>query len=97
MSKILMIIDNLIEGKIVKRPSKIIKSPYVADILPITSFDNNMNETKEILGHTASLGCCGLADTGATILMTKIKQIFIETKLENKGRKYFVFLLKIIK
>jgi DNA-binding sugar fermentation-stimulating protein len=74
MSKILMRIDNLLEGKIVKRPSKMIKSPYVADILPITSFDNNINETKEILGHTASLGCCGLADAGATILMTKIKQ-----------------------
>jgi DNA-binding sugar fermentation-stimulating protein len=74
MSKILMRIDNLIEGKIVKRPSKIIKSPYVADILPIRSFDNNINETKEILGHTASLGCCGLANTGATILMTNIKQ-----------------------
>jgi len=69
-----MRIDNLLEGKIVKRPSKMIKSPYVADILPITSFDNNINETKEILGHTASLGCCGLADAGATILMTKIKQ-----------------------
>ena len=68
-----MKLDNLIEGKIVKRPSKMIKSPYVADILPITSFDNNMNETKEILGHTASLGCCGLADTGATVLMTKIQ------------------------
>jgi DNA-binding sugar fermentation-stimulating protein len=75
MSKILMSIDNLIEGTVVKRPSKMIKSPYVADIsIPITSFDNNINENKEILGHTASLGCCGLADTGATILMTKIKQ-----------------------
>jgi hypothetical protein len=30
-------------------------------------------------------------------MFVKIKQIFIETKLENKGRKYFVFLLKIIK
>ena len=69
-----MRIDNLLEGKIVKRPSKMIKSPYVADIHPITSFDNNINETKEILGHTASLGCCGLADAGARILMTKIKQ-----------------------
>jgi DNA-binding sugar fermentation-stimulating protein len=75
MSKILMSIDNLIEGTVVKRPSKMIKSPYVADIsIPITSFDNNINESKEILGHTASLGCCGLADAGATILMTKIKQ-----------------------
>ena len=75
MSKLLLSIDNLVEGKIVKRPSKMIKSPYVADIsIPITSFVNNIDETKEILGHTASLGCCGLADAGATVLMTKIKQ-----------------------
>ena len=65
MTNLLMQIDHLIEGTIVKRPSKIIKSPYVADILT--------SETVEILGHTASLGCCGLADTGANILMSKIK------------------------
>jgi DNA-binding sugar fermentation-stimulating protein len=74
MSNLLMSIENLIEGTIVKRPSKIIKSPYVADILPIASYDNKINENKEVVGHTASLGCCGLADAGATILMTKIKQ-----------------------
>jgi DNA-binding sugar fermentation-stimulating protein len=62
---LLLKIDNLIESEIIKRPSKFIKSPYVADI-QITS-NNNM-----ILGHTASLGCCGLADVGAHILMTKI-------------------------
>lgn len=62
----LLKIDNLIEGNIVKRPSKIIKSPYVADINII----NETNETNEtILGHCPSLGCCGLADFGATILM----------------------------
>jgi DNA-binding sugar fermentation-stimulating protein len=60
-----MKLDNLIEGTVIKRPSKIIKSPYVADI---------SMENKEILGHTASLGCCGLADVGATILMKKIDQ-----------------------
>ena len=62
-------IDNLIEGTIIKRPSKYIKTPYVADIqshIPI-------NDTN-ILGHTASLGCCGLADTGAHILMEPIIQ-----------------------
>jgi DNA-binding sugar fermentation-stimulating protein len=64
MTNLLMKIDDLIEGTIIKRPSKIIKSPYVADILT--------SETAEILGHTASLGCCGLADTGASILMAKI-------------------------
>jgi len=63
-----MHIDGLIEGIIVKRPSKIIKSPYVADIIPL----NKQNE--EILGHTASLGCCGLADLGAKILMLKIEK-----------------------
>jgi DNA-binding sugar fermentation-stimulating protein len=54
-------LNNLNEGVIVKRPSKICKTPYVADIL-----DEN---GCEVLGHTASLGCCGLADAGATIMM----------------------------
>jgi DNA-binding sugar fermentation-stimulating protein len=60
-----MKIDNLVEGQITKRPSKVIKSPYVADVL----FEDN-----EILAHSASLGCCGLAEVGATILMTKKEQ-----------------------
>ena len=74
MTNLLMKIDHLIEGTIVKRPSKIIKSPYVADILT--------SETAEILGHTSSLGCCGLADTGANILMSKIKK----TMQKNRGK-----------
>lgn len=65
-NKILLLkIDNLIEGNIVKRPSKLIKSPYVADINKGDGDD--INET--ILGHCPSLGCCGLADNGSTILM----------------------------
>lgn len=62
---LLLKIDNLIEGEIMKRPSKFIKSPYVADIQ--IGSDNNT-----ILGHTASLGCCGLADIGAIVLMAYI-------------------------
>jgi DNA-binding sugar fermentation-stimulating protein len=61
----LLKINNLVEGSIIKRPSKLIKTPYVADVLPL-------NESSEILAHTAALGCCGLADTGATILMTSM-------------------------
>jgi len=61
MSNILLKLDGLSEGTIVKRPSKICKTPYVADIL---NEDGN-----QVLGHTASLGCCGLADAGAVILM----------------------------
>jgi DNA-binding sugar fermentation-stimulating protein len=58
----LMKLDNLVEGTIVKRPSKLIKTPYVADIL-------HSETNEEVLGHTASLGCCGLADNSAHILM----------------------------
>ena len=64
MSLILKLND-LIEGEVVKRPSKFIKTPYVADIRICST--SNM-----ILGHTASLGCCGLADVGASILMAPV-------------------------
>lgn len=62
---LLLKLNNLQEGKVIKRPSKYIKTPYVADI---------KTETLEhtVLGHSASLGCCGLADVGAHILMTPV-------------------------
>lgn len=65
MSLQMLKLDNLIEGTVLKRPSLYIKTPYVADIIPI-------NCESSILGHTASLGCCGLADVGATILMSPV-------------------------
>jgi DNA-binding sugar fermentation-stimulating protein len=77
-------IDNLIEGQVIKRPSKYIKTPYVADIIPY-------NDEKSILGHTASLGCCGLADVGATILMSQVPK----TKKRNDDKlhcEYRVYL-----
>lgn len=60
-------INDLIEGTVYKRPSAYIKTPYVADIVPF-------GEEETILGHTASLGCCGLADVGATILMAPVPE-----------------------
>lgn len=89
-NKSLLQLNNLLEGTISKRPSKIIKSPYVADIL----INDNENE---ILGHTASLGCCGLSDKGSKILMSKIisnKSSLKEKKEENKKSKceYRVYL-----
>ena len=58
---LLLKLDNLIEGTITKRPSKQIKSPYVADVL--------LQDGTEVLAHCASLGCCGLADNTASILI----------------------------
>jgi DNA-binding sugar fermentation-stimulating protein len=62
---LLLKIDNLIEGEVIKRPSKYIKTPYVADIKICST--SNM-----ILGHTAALGCCGLSDVGASVLMAPV-------------------------
>jgi DNA-binding sugar fermentation-stimulating protein len=58
---LLLKLDNLIEGIVIKRPSKQIKSPYVADVL--------LPDGNEVLAHCASLGCCGLADNTALILI----------------------------
>jgi DNA-binding sugar fermentation-stimulating protein len=70
---LLLTLDNLITGQIVKRPSKFIKSPYVADTLLMNTENEFIrNNESTILVHTASLGCCGLADNGAKILMAKI-------------------------
>ena len=81
MSLILKL-DGLIEGEIIKRPSKYIKTPYVADIKICSN--SNM-----ILGHTASLGCCGLADVGANILMSPVPKIHKNTdKLHCEYRVY---------
>jgi DNA-binding sugar fermentation-stimulating protein len=83
---LLLKLDNLIEGKIIKRPSKYIKTPYVADI-------EICEVSKLILGHTAALGCCGLSDVGATILMSNInKKSNINNNSERLRCEYRVYL-----
>ena len=57
-------VEEPVIGVIVKRPSLHCKTPYVADV---------QIEDKEIMSHSPSLGCCGLADKGATVLMSKMK------------------------
>lgn len=48
---------------IIKRPSSHIRSPYVADIVI---------DDISYLGHTPALGCCGLAEKGCHVLVTKL-------------------------
>ena len=52
-------LNNLIKGKIISRPSKHCKTPYVADVM---LYDENENELHEVIAHSPSLGCCGYAD-----------------------------------
>ena len=58
-------LDDLSCATVVKRPSASIKSPYVADIS--IQGDN-------ALAHSPSLGCCGLADAGASVFVQKSKK-----------------------
>lgn len=83
----LLKIDGLIEGEIVKRPSKIIKTPYVADV-------KSDLLSEEILGHTASLGCCGLADTGSTILMAPMPIPKSKNTKQKCGYRIYLSVLK---
>jgi DNA-binding sugar fermentation-stimulating protein len=62
----LLQLNNLIKGSVVKRPSAIIKTPYVADVL--------LTDSAKVLAHSLSLGCCGLADTNANVLLEKLPE-----------------------
>jgi DNA-binding sugar fermentation-stimulating protein len=59
-------IDETYTAIVVSRPSKIIKSPYLADIYL-------ENDTETIyMCHTPSLGCCGMIVPGARVIVGKI-------------------------
>ena len=75
-NNILLTLDNLIEGEILHRPSKLIKSPYVADI---QCCDDSVN----VIGHTASLGCCGLVESNAHVLLAVSPEPKTKTKPKN--------------
>ena len=62
MSILLLQLGSVFRGEVIKRPSKQCKTPYVADV--------QLESGEEILGHSLSLGCCGLADKGSSVLMT---------------------------
>ena len=59
--KPLLQLDGVIDGLIIKRPSSIVKSPYVADV--------EITKGNTELAHSASLGCCGLAEKDSRIWM----------------------------
>jgi len=57
-------IQELVEGVILKRPSKHCKTPYVADV--------RLPDGTEVMAHTAALGCSGHANAGAFVLMKPV-------------------------
>lgn len=55
----------LVEVEVVKRPSSVIKSPYVADV--------RFADGRVGLCHTPGLGCCGLVEAGRRISVSLSK------------------------
>lgn len=63
-------IPDAVQGTIIKRPSQHCKTPYMADAI----IHSSSGETaKEILAHTPSLGCCGLAEKDSQVILSKIE------------------------
>jgi DNA-binding sugar fermentation-stimulating protein len=68
-------LNNLVEGTVVKRPSAMIKTPYVADVL--------LSNQDKIIAHSLSLGCCGLADATAQVLLEDLTTVQKENPKKN--------------
>lgn len=64
METYLLKLEDVQESFIEKRPSATCKTPYVADII---------TNGEKMLAHSPSLGCCGIADKGRTVLTCPIK------------------------
>lgn len=58
-------IDGLCRAIVLARPSKQIKSPYLADIQLL----DDDNESDTYMCHSPSLGCCGMISTGMEIIV----------------------------
>lgn len=83
---ILFSYEKLYDAIIKNRPSKKIKSPFVADALI---------ENKEFLVHTPSLGCCGLCQTDSKVKCIKINSEKCSyraclSEIETKGKKILI-------
>tara|TARA_B100000497_G_C7643280_1_gene386802 strand:- start:334 stop:1200 length:867 start_codon:yes stop_codon:yes gene_type:complete len=82
---LLLKLHDLIKVKIISRPSKICKTPYVADIeLPNGTI---------VQAHTASLGCCGLCEKDCYVYASPMLSNCPQSK--SKVCTYKVYLAQI--
>jgi DNA-binding sugar fermentation-stimulating protein len=62
-------LPKLYKAKIINRPSKVCKSPYLADI---TVYDDQENIIEEnVMAHSPALGCCGMISSDSWVQVTK--------------------------
>lgn len=70
--KMLHKLNDLILVKVISRPSKVCKTPYVADI--------ELEDGSIVQAHCASLGCCGLCEKDCYVYASPIKSNCIQSK-----------------
>ena len=78
-------LNDLVLVKIVSRPSKVCKTPYVADI--------ELNDGSIVQAHCASMGCCGLSEKGSYVYASPIKSNCAQTK--SKVCSYKIYLANL--
>jgi len=82
---LLLKLHDLIKVKIISRPSKICKTPYVADI--------QLPDDTIVQAHTASLGCCGLCEKDCYVYASPMLSNCPQSK--SKVCTYKVYLAQI--
>ena len=68
----LHVLHDLILVKVISRPSKVCKTPYVADV--------ELNDGSIVQAHCASLGCCGLCEKNCYVYASPIKSNCVQSK-----------------
>ena len=81
----LLKLNDLIKVKIISRPSKICKTPYVADI--------ELEDGSIVQAHCASLGCCGLCEKDCYVYASPMLSNCPQSK--SKVCTYKVYLAQI--
>ena len=82
---LLLKLNDLIKVKIINRPSKVCKTPYVADI--------QLPDDTIVQAHTASLGCCGLCEKDCYVYASPMLSNCPQSK--SKVCTYKVYLAQI--
>ena len=78
-------LSDLEEVKIISRPSKICKTPYVADV--------ELKDGSIVQAHSASLGCSGLCEKDCIVLASPILSNSENSK--SKVCSYKIYLVSI--
>jgi DNA-binding sugar fermentation-stimulating protein len=71
-------LPKLYKALVLARPSKVCKSPYLADV---KVFDEEGNVVEEnVMAHSPALGCCGLISKDAYVMCTKSESAKAKSK-----------------